>query len=57
MFDWFQDAEGLKETASFYGVPPVCVEAVAHDMMLDISWDKGAKVILSWLNDLGKKDA
>lgn len=57
MFDWFQDAEGLKETASFYGVPPVCVEAVAHDMMLDISWDKGAKVILSWLNDLGQKDA
>ncbi|KAI9085645.1 hypothetical protein K1719_032488 [Acacia pycnantha] len=55
--DFIVDAEGLKETASFYGVPPVCVEAVAHDMMLDISWDKGAKVILSWLNDLGRKDA
>ncbi|XP_028805850.1 uncharacterized protein LOC114760723 [Neltuma alba] len=50
--DFIVDAEGLKETASFYGVPPVFVEDVAHDMMLDVSWDKGAKVILSWLNDL-----
>ncbi|XP_061348525.1 uncharacterized protein LOC133293915 isoform X1 [Gastrolobium bilobum] len=52
--DFIVDAEGLKETAKFYGVSPVCVEAVAHDMMLDISWEKGAKVILSWLNGLEK---
>lgn len=49
-----QDAEGLKETGRFYGVSPICVEAVAHDMMLDCLWDKGAKVILSWLKDLKK---
>ncbi|MCI31981.1 ATP-dependent DNA helicase Q4, partial [Trifolium medium] len=39
--DFIVDAEGLKETAEFYGVSPVCVEGVAHDMMLDTSWDKG----------------
>ncbi|KAK7272921.1 hypothetical protein RIF29_13963 [Crotalaria pallida] len=48
--DFIVDAQGLKETAEFYGVSPVCVEAVAHDMMLDTSWEKGAEVILSWLN-------
>lgn len=44
-----QDAEGLDETAKFYGVSPVCVEGVAHDMMLDCSWERGAEVILSWI--------
>ena len=44
--------EGLKETGNFYGISPVCIEGVAHDMMLDCSWESGAKVILSWLNGL-----
>lgn len=52
--DFIVDAEGLKETGQFYGVSPICVEAVAHDMMLDCLWDNGAKVILSWLKDLKK---
>ncbi|KAK2359337.1 alpha/beta-Hydrolases superfamily protein [Trifolium repens] len=52
--DFIVDAEGLKETAEFYGVSPVCIEGVAHDMMLDTSWDKGAEVILSWLNSSHK---
>ncbi|KAJ1391430.1 Alpha/Beta hydrolase fold [Sesbania bispinosa] len=50
--DFIVDEEGLKETAKFYGVSPICVEGVAHDMMLDTSWEKGAEVILSWLNGL-----
>ncbi|XP_024028891.1 uncharacterized protein LOC21385944 [Morus notabilis] len=50
--DFIVDMEGLKETGKFYGVSPVCIEGVAHDMMLDCSWEKGAKVILSWLNGL-----
>ncbi|XP_058088981.1 uncharacterized protein LOC131235696 [Magnolia sinica] len=53
--DFIVDMEGLSETARFYGVPPVCVEGVAHDMMLDMSWEKGARVILSWLNKLNKQ--
>ncbi|KAG6403307.1 hypothetical protein SASPL_135524 [Salvia splendens] len=50
--DFIVDAEGLRETGRFYGVSPVCVEGVAHDMMLDYSWEKGAHVIQSWLNAL-----
>ncbi|XP_058009326.1 uncharacterized protein LOC110661119 isoform X2 [Hevea brasiliensis] len=52
--DFIVDAEGLDETGRFYGVSPICVEGVAHDMMLDCSWEKGAKVILSWLNALSR---
>lgn len=52
--DFIVDAEGLRETAKFYGVSPVCVEAVAHDMMLDVAWERGAEVILLWLNGLEK---
>ncbi|XVF20797.1 hypothetical protein REPUB_Repub12eG0034000 [Reevesia pubescens] len=52
--DFIVDAEGLSETGRFYDVSPICVEGVAHDMMLDCSWEKGANVILSWLNGLGR---
>ncbi|KAL3640431.1 hypothetical protein CASFOL_015399 [Castilleja foliolosa] len=47
--DFIVDAEGLSETGRFYGVSPVCIEGVAHDIMLDCSWEKGAQAILSWL--------
>lgn len=50
--DFIVDTEGLYETAKFYDVLPVCVEGVAHDMMLDSSWAKGAEIILSWLKNL-----
>ncbi|KAK9105771.1 hypothetical protein Scep_022615 [Stephania cephalantha] len=50
--DFIVDNEGLCETAKFYGVIPICVEGVAHDIMLDCSWEKGARVILSWLDGL-----
>ncbi|CAK7344335.1 unnamed protein product [Dovyalis caffra] len=50
--DFIVDAEGLNETGRFYDVSPICVEGVAHDMMLDCSWEKGARAILSWLNSL-----
>ncbi|KAJ0692359.1 putative chloride peroxidase [Helianthus annuus] len=53
--DFIVDAKGLEETGSFYGVQPVCVEGVAHDMMLDSSWEKGAQVILSWIQNLDIK--
>ncbi|CAN1122576.1 hypothetical protein LINPERPRIM_LOCUS2801 [Linum perenne] len=54
--DFIVDAQGLNETASFYGVSPICVEGVAHDMMLDSDWEKGATVILSWLKALNRRD-
>ncbi|KAK1423482.1 hypothetical protein QVD17_18785 [Tagetes erecta] len=49
--DFIVDAKGLEETGSFYGVQPVCVEGVAHDVMLDSSWKKGAELILSWIQN------
>lgn len=53
---WFvEDAEGLTETGRFYGVSPVSIEGVAHDMMLDCSWEKGAQVILAWLHALDRE--
>ncbi|KAJ0099833.1 hypothetical protein Patl1_21447 [Pistacia atlantica] len=52
--DFIVDAKGLSETGEFYGVSPVCVEGVAHDMMLDCSWEKGAAIILSWLDGLSR---
>ncbi|KAM7277976.1 hypothetical protein ACFE04_005110 [Oxalis oulophora] len=50
--DFILDEEGFAETARFYGVDAICLEGVAHDMMLDSSWEKGADAILSWLNSL-----
>ncbi|CAD5333382.1 unnamed protein product [Arabidopsis thaliana] len=52
--DFIVDDEGLKETGRFYDVEPVCIKGVAHDMMLDCSWEKGAEVLLNWLCDLSK---
>lgn len=54
---WFlQDDEGLKETGRFYDVEPVCIGGVAHDMMLDCSWEKGAEILLQWLSGLSKPE-
>ncbi|KAI3427853.1 AB hydrolase-1 domain-containing protein [Psidium guajava] len=52
--DFIVDAQGIRETGEYYDVPPICVEGVAHDMMLDCRWEKGADVILSWLKGLSK---
>ncbi|KAL6960996.1 hypothetical protein U1Q18_038760 [Sarracenia purpurea var. burkii] len=54
--DFIVDAEGLDETGKFYGVSPVCIEGVAHDMMLDCSWEKGATTILSWLSGVNGQE-
>ncbi|XP_061977207.1 uncharacterized protein LOC133698336 isoform X3 [Populus nigra] len=43
--DFIVDTEGLNETGRFYGVSPICVEGVAHDMMLDCSWEKEDEVV------------
>lgn len=49
--DFIVDMEGLNETGRFYMVSPICIEGIAHDMMLDCSWEKGAQAILSWLGN------
>ncbi|XP_078177387.1 alpha/beta-Hydrolases superfamily protein isoform X2 [Carex rostrata] len=50
--DFIVDMEGLHETAKFYDVESVCVKGVAHDMMLDCGWEKGAQIVLSWIRNL-----
>ncbi|ONK81467.1 uncharacterized protein A4U43_C01F29440 [Asparagus officinalis] len=47
--DFIVDKEGLHETAKFFDVQEVSIQGVAHDIMLDSSWEKGAETILSWL--------
>ncbi|KAK1357503.1 AB hydrolase-1 domain-containing protein [Heracleum sosnowskyi] len=54
--DFIVDAKGISETGIFYGVEPVCIEGVAHDMMLDTSWEKGAEYILQWLSELKREE-
>ncbi|KAJ3692374.1 hypothetical protein LUZ60_012724 [Juncus effusus] len=51
--DFIVDEEGLKETAKFYDVEAIFVHDVAHDMMIDFEWKKGAQIILSWIQNLG----
>nr|XP_027078888.1 uncharacterized protein LOC113702099 isoform X2 [Coffea arabica] len=55
--DFIVDMEGLNETGRFYGVSPICLEGVAHDMMLDCSWEKGAEALLLWLSGSDKEVA
>ncbi|XP_019087484.1 PREDICTED: uncharacterized protein LOC104728301 [Camelina sativa] len=52
--DFIVDDEGLKETGRFYDVEPVCIDGVAHDLMLDCSWEKSADVFLNWLRGSSK---
>ncbi|CAH9105579.1 unnamed protein product [Cuscuta europaea] len=48
--DFIVDLEGVDETGRFYGVSPVRIKGVAHDMMLDCQWQSGAEEILAWVN-------
>lgn len=47
--DLIVDVQGVEETAAFYKTEPVVLRGVAHDMMLDIGWEKPAQVIREWL--------
>jgi pimeloyl-ACP methyl ester carboxylesterase len=42
--------EAIKRTAEAYGGDFVEVEGVAHEMMLDMRWERAAEAILGWLN-------
>ncbi len=37
----------VSSTASFYGVPPVIVPNLAHDVMLGPGWEAGAEALLA----------
>jgi len=46
--DCIVDIEGVKETARYFNVDPVFVEA-PHDVMLGEKWRNGADAISKWL--------
>jgi alpha-beta hydrolase superfamily lysophospholipase len=39
----------MRSTARHYGCEATMIDGVAHDMMLDVRWQKTADTILSWL--------
>lgn len=44
--------EAVRETAAAYGVEPVEVGGVAHDLMLDARWESAARALEQWLSAL-----
>jgi alpha-beta hydrolase superfamily lysophospholipase len=49
--DFIVDAEGVKETAQYFGVTPVFIPAAYHDLFLGPIWNDTAKVIKKWLEN------
>ena len=46
------DAEGVASLARAYGVEPVVIDGIAHDVMLDAEWEAAAGAVLRWLSGL-----
>lgn len=40
------------DTAELYGVKPVLLENMPHDVMLDVEWKRAAKAVADWLDAL-----
>lgn len=47
--DFCVDVVGVEETAEAYGVKPVIMPGMAHDIMLDVKWKQAAEEIYEWL--------
>lgn len=52
--DALVDAEGVKETADFFGVDPVFIDDLYHDVMLGRKYHLTAAVLSSFLTNLGQ---
>lgn len=57
--DYIVDEVGLKETAEFFWTAPRVVEDIAHDVMIDVGWQRAAAALAQWLSErgLGSDDA
>lgn len=51
--DLFFPMRAQKRTAKAYGVEPIMLPNMCHDMMLDPEWEKGAEEILKFLQQEG----
>jgi hypothetical protein len=41
---------GIQDTAELYGVKPVLLEHMPHDVMLDVEWKQAAEAVADWLD-------
>ncbi len=52
--DYIVDREGVLETGRFFGVEPIFVPDLYHDVMLGPKWRATADILLSWLKSIRK---
>jgi len=45
------DIKAVEQTARAYGVDPVWLPGIGHDLMLDVGWEKALGVLLNWVDD------
>lgn len=45
------DERAVTETARAYGVDPVWLPGIGHDLMLDGGWEKPLSVVLDWIDE------
>ena len=45
------DEKAVEVTASAYGVDPVWLPGIGHDLMLDAGWEKALSVVLDWIDE------
>lgn len=51
--DYIVDEVGLRETAEFFWTTPHVIPDVAHDIMLDLGWERAADALRLWLEEHG----
>ena len=49
--DFIVDVKGVEDTAAMYGVLPVLLADMPHDIMLDVQWEVAATVVADWLDE------
>jgi pimeloyl-ACP methyl ester carboxylesterase len=45
------DEKAVEVTAAAYGVDPVWLPGIGHDLMLDTGWEKALSVVLDWVDE------
>jgi alpha-beta hydrolase superfamily lysophospholipase len=50
--DWIFPEPDVRATATAYGVEPVLIDDLAHDVMLDPHWERAAEAVVDWLGSL-----
>ena len=45
------DEAAVEETAAAYGVEPIWLPGIGHDLMLDAGWEKALSVVLDWMDE------